>query len=124
MALKYFPVLMTLVMVNHCIWGLFGYDLKIAENTVTMQFVPTILMILVSKSYGFCRLHNTFIMYVLLASIATHYHNVYGFKHHLFEHHILFIVIGMALLVLLFFKRNKFNRYCGYDKEVIEQGTT
>lgn len=111
--LKYMPILMAALMTNHCFMALFlDIDACLAEHTAAMSIMPAITLLVVSHAFGFCWLHKSFTIYVLLSSACMEYHREVGLGDTLTGHRMLFFVLGVLLFAILLYKFDDFTKCC------------
>lgn len=117
LSIKYLPLVMSALMVNHVIWALLGTRLPIAETTGSLTPMPAIVILLVSHAFGFCWLHKQFTIYVLASSLMMDYCRYVGTEY-VTELRVIFLAWGVILFTLLAIKHKAFYKCkCDYGSE-------
>lgn len=120
LSIKYLPIIMSGLMVNHVAWALLGIHINIAETVASLTIMPAIIILLVSHAFGFCWLHKQFTAYVLASSVTMDYCRYFG-TDYATELRAVFLIWGTALFVLLAIKRKTFYQCrCDYDTESVK----
>lgn len=118
LALKYTPILTSLMMFGHVVLCLMGHEYKLAELLTSITLVPATILLWVSHALGFCWLHKSFIGYTLYVSMCMECYNNGLLQHTVTEHRILELVYGIILFSLLIWKKKDFvNHCCKYESD-------
>lgn len=108
-ALKYAPVVSAGVMLLHVLRLALGCSAGIAEWACGTAVVPSIVMLLTSHAFHFCRLHKAFIVYTMLVDGCCNVERAIGFGCLLTPMRVLMILAGVALFALLWRQRNSYD---------------
>lgn len=110
-AMKYIPVIGTIVYTLHVGLLLLGYDLHLAEYLVGFSVDVTILLFLLSNEFDFCLLHKCLIGYVTLVDVCILLRRCGLFDKCLYPLRVIVFIMGLALIAWLICKFKAFNRH-------------
>lgn len=119
LSIKLIPVAMFLVMWIHTGFLLFNIKLPIADTIAGSALFPSILILCISRMLKFCWLHKSLTIYSLLVDLCINYQRYIGFKHFLFEHRLMYFIIGLSLFMCLILHLNKYFKNCVKIKDII-----
>lgn len=102
--LKYAPVISALIMMLHTALLISHKALIVADWSVSLPILPTLVAIIWSKTFGFCRLHRHFILYSCLVSYCIKIQDTFGFGNYLNIARIIVLIIGILLFICMFIK--------------------
>ena len=115
-AFKYMPVIAVAILVWHVAALLIGNAGVFAENTVAMPVLPAAVALLWSWAFGYCWLHKAMLVYILIVDTCMWYEQVFGFGALLAPMRWTVLLMGIALLVTLVIRWNKYRDCNGrYD---------
>jgi len=98
-ALKYAPMVASLVMCLHVGLLLVGIDTETADYTFSLPLFPWLVCMLWSKAFGFCTMHRHCITYVMAITYCIKYQEDYGFGGMLTMARLIAFVLGIAIIV-------------------------
>lgn len=104
-ALKYVPIMGTILMTLHVAALLLGYKLFIFELSVLT--IVTLMVMLWSKVFKFCLIHRLSSLYTITVLWCCYIERYIGFGKHLQILRVIFLYIGIILLILLTIKYAK-----------------
>lgn len=104
-ALKYVPIIGTVLMTLHVATLLLGYKLFISELSVLT--IVTLMIMLWSKVFKFCLIHRLSSLYTISVIWCCYIERYVGFGEYLQILRVIFLYLGVALLILLGIKYAK-----------------
>lgn len=104
-ALKYVPIIGTILMTLHVAALLLGYKLFIFELSVLT--IVTLMVILWSKVFKFCLIHRLSSLYTIAVLWCCYIERYIGFGKYLQILRVIFLYLGIILLILLTIKYAK-----------------
>lgn len=98
-ACELIPPTAATIMLIHCI--LLYFDIRLPYAEMLALLLAAILMFILSRALGFCRLHRIFILYDFALLACIQYQREIGFDDWLHPAHAIMIAIGIFLIVKL-----------------------
>lgn len=112
LAVQYIPVLMAFGLWLHEVLMLLGIHLKVAQNIMSLDVIPALLLLIVSHHFKFCALHKSLLLYTLFVSLCIWYNESFGFN--LYERgcRIGVVVVGVGIFVYYLCHIKRFYKNC------------
>lgn len=104
-ACELIPPTAATIMLVHCI--LLYFDIRLPYAEIIALFLAAVMMFLLSRALGFCRLHRIFIIYNFAMLSCIHFQREVGFRDWLHPAHAIMIAIGIILLIKLLINKCK-----------------
>lgn len=110
--LKYAPVIGAFIMFLHVFLLITDNALKVADWTFSLPIIPTIVAMIWSKTFGFCKLHRHFIAYICAISYCIKFESSYGFGQYLTLSRWIMFIIGALLFIWFILRMKKYHYKC------------
>lgn len=104
-ACELIPPTAAIIMLVHCI--LLYFDIRLPYAEIIALFLAAIMMFILSRALGFCRLHRIFIIYNFTMLACIHFQREVGFRDFLHPAHAIMIAIGIFLIIKLIINKCK-----------------